>query len=688
MSRETASSNPYLLETAKLEWQQETIPVASQFGDIYYAGAEGLAETRFVFLEQNLLAERWRALVPKDNGTRPFVIGETGFGTGLNFLASWHLWRQLAPPQQRLYFISVEKHPLQRRDLQRALAQWPELETLAGQLVDNYPALVPGQHCLHFEAGRVTLLLLFGDAIECLQQLCASHRPDLPLGAGWQVDAWFLDGFAPAKNPSLWNDTLYQTLARLSGEGTSLATFTAVGEVRRGLQRAGFDMQKVQGFGRKREMLRGTMGQAPPLAAAAPAGVRAPWYLPQQSTHQPVREVAVIGGGLAGTHTARALARRGIRVSLIESAPALATGASGNPLGMLYTKLSPRAGTLNQFTLASYLYALRHYQAMPGLGATNRASCGVLQLAIGEKDRGLLAQLQHCFGHLPGLVQCVSPEQASQLAGIALQHPGWFFPAAGWLAPAAVCRQLADHPLVEILLNRRVCQLQPLSDQRWLLLDAQQQPIASADAVVIASSHEARQLAPCAWLPLKVIRGQVSQAPADANSAALKTVLCHEGYLTPAVAGQHHFGATFVLNDCATELREAEHCRNLDSQRAAVPQLFPGLNGDQLQGRAGLRCASPDYLPMVGPAPNYPRFLDDYSALRKNAHSPIDTPGNYHPGLYLNLAHGSRGLTSTPLSAELLASSLLGEPPPVGLELQQALNPARFIIRDLIRSRI
>lgn len=688
MSREIASSNPYYLETAVVTWQQDTIPVASEFGDIYYAGHDGLAETRFVFLDQNQLPERWRTLAPASSEARPFVVGETGFGTGLNFLACWHLWRQLAPPDRRLHFISVEKHPLRVEHLQRALAQWPELADLAKPLIDNYPTLLPGQHCLHFEAGRVTLQLLFGDAIDGLQQLCASQRPDLPETTDWQVDAWFLDGFAPARNPSLWNDALYQTLARLSGEGTSLATFTAVGEVRRGLQRAGFEMQKVGGFGRKREMLRGTFRQRPQRPAAAPAGVKAPWYLQQQSTPHAVQEVAVIGGGLAGTHTARALARRGISVTLVESAPALASAASGNPVGMLYTRLSPQAGILNQFTLASYLYALRHYRSMPGFGQTGRATCGVLQLATCDRDRRLLAQLRECFGHLPALVQFVTAEQASRLAGIPLQHPGWFFPDAGWLAPAALCQQLADHSRVRILLNHRVSQLQRCDDRRWLLLDGQQQAIAEADAVVIASSHEARQLACCEWLPLKVIRGQVSEAPADTESAQLQTVLCHEGYLTPVVAGRHHFGATFVLNDSGTDLRAAEHRSNLDSLQAAVPQLFRHLDGEQLAGRAGLRCASPDYLPVVGPAPDYPRFLQDFADLRKNAHSAIDTPGSYHPGLYVNLAHGSRGLTSTPLCAELLAAKLLGEPPPLGLELQQALNPARFIIRDLIRSRI
>lgn len=679
--------NPYQLELAELNWQAGDIPFARDFADIYFSPSEGLAETRYVFLQHNQLAERWRAL-PEHTGAgkRCFTIAETGFGTGLNFLATWQLWQQCAPSGWQLQFISTEKHPLSPADLRRALSAWPELATQAELLLQQYPVLVPGHHYLPFAADNVCLHLLLGDATDSLQQLCASHRLELPLGNHWQVDAWFLDGFAPAKNPSLWTNELFQHITRLSGPGTTVATFTAVGEVRRGLIRNGFAMRKTKGFGSKREMLCGQFEALPAFTAKRQKGVQAPWYHCAGTAKRP-RHIAVIGAGLAGCHSANALARRGFQVTLIDAAEHLASGASGNPQGMLYTKLSPQAGTLNLFTLASYLFALRHYQQLPA-DTTLQASCGVLQLAYNDKEQQLLLELQRTFAAQPELVQCVDAEQASRLAGIPIQLPGWFYPRAGWLSPPALCKLLADHPLITQRLACPVTALAYNDNAQWQLLDSAGQCLVTADAVILANSHAAARFTQAAHLPLKCIRGQITQLPANPTSAALKTVICHEGYLTPAIDGQHHLGATFDLHDTQTDLRANDHQRNLDSLDAALPGLFAPQATESLPGRAGLRCASPDYLPIVGPAPDYQAFTTDYAVLRKNAHQRIDTPGRYLPGLYLNLAHGSRGLTSTPLCAELLASQINAEPPPLGNTLLQALHPARFIIRDLIRNKI
>lgn len=691
MNRETTPDNPYDLQSAHIEWRQGDIPVARGFDDIYFAGDQGLDESRYVFLGNNQLAERWQpSSTHWAQGEDCFTIGETGFGTGLNFLASWELWRQHAPAHARLHFISTEKFPLTRDDLARSLGAWPQLATLAGQLVERYPVLVPGHHCLPFDDGRVTLHLLLGDAIDSLQDLCASHRPELALPMAWQVDAWFLDGFAPAKNPGLWNDALYRVIARLSAAGTTLATFTAVGEVRRGLQRCGFEMQKTAGFGQKRDMLKGVFRQRPTIGTSPTTEVQAPWYhhAPPVTAGWP-RHVAVVGAGLAGTHTARALAERGLQVSLIDARNTIAAEASGNPAGMLYTKLSPQAGTLNQFTLSSYLFALRFYQQLQQrTGIPLVDACGVLQLAHTDKDLALLDRLQSCFASHDDLVRFVDSEQASALAGLALAHPGWFYPAAGWVSPPVLCRALAEHANIELHLGADVIELAPTGNAGWRLITGNQTASLEADAVVIASSHHARRLQQCQWLPLKIIRGQISQIPANNQSGALQTVICHEGYLTPAIAGQHLCGATFDINDSDTALREADHRRNLDSLHDAIPDLFATADTAGLAGRAALRCASPDYLPIAGPLPDYRDFIETYAPLRKNAHTRLDLPGPYYPGLYINVAHGSRGLTSTPLCAELIAASINGEPPPLDRPLLQALNPARFIIRDLIRSKI
>jgi len=191
-------------------------------------------------LTQNDLASRF-----KDLKNTKFTIAETGFGTGLNFLSTWQLWSELAPSDSCLHFISVEKYPLTLNDISLALAYWPTLAEYSQQLLAQYQQLSPGIHQLSFADGKVTLNLLIGDVAEMLPQMTIS------------IDAWFLDGFSPAKNPDMWSATLFQNMARLSHPLTTFATFTSAGDVRRGLQAVGFQVKKLAGFGKKREMLRG-----------------------------------------------------------------------------------------------------------------------------------------------------------------------------------------------------------------------------------------------------------------------------------------------------------------------------------------------------------------------------------------------------------------------------------------------
>lgn len=212
-------------------------PRSKHFNDVYFSAVDGLAETNYVFLEKNNLPENW-----KDK--EQFVICETGFGTGLNFLAAWKLWDKTTKPDQRLHFISIEKFPLSADQIKNYLEPWAnEFPDHLDQMLNHYPILTPGFHRLNFE--NITLTLIFDDANQALPRLNAN------------VDCWFLDGFKPSENPDMWSDTVFQTMANLSQEGTSFATFTAAGFVKRGLREAGFDVKKVKGFGTKRDMLIG-----------------------------------------------------------------------------------------------------------------------------------------------------------------------------------------------------------------------------------------------------------------------------------------------------------------------------------------------------------------------------------------------------------------------------------------------
>jgi tRNA 5-methylaminomethyl-2-thiouridine biosynthesis bifunctional protein len=678
--------SPYQLEYAQLKWQAGDTPEAKQFGDIYFSKQQGLEETEYVFLQHNNLQQRWRAL--DKHSYSHFSIAETGFGTGLNFLAAWRLWQKTAPPNARLHFISVEKHPLKQEDLRRALSAWPSLTNEAEQLLAQYPVLIPGHHCLQF--GNVSLQLLLGDAVDGFKQCLDSDHPRFAAHTGPKVDAWFLDGFAPAKNPDMWREELFSLIGQLSKPGTSFATFTAAGLVRRGLQAVGFQVEKVPGYGSKREMAVGTFQGPTESAEPIKKGSNTCWAIPPQPPAS--KQVAVIGGGLAGTTIAYSLAKRGYQVRLFERHPELAEEASGNPQGILYTKLSHQHGLLNQFTLHSYLFASRFYQQLAKDGVLSPDThdfCGMLQLACKDKEKAQWQKLQQSFADHQQLAQFVSAELASEMAGIVIEHPCIHFPKGGWIKPRSLCRQLVKHPNIEVQLQQGVLSLNRLGDH-WQLQNQQGKMLVESEIVVIANSNDARLFEQTAELPLKAIRGQITNMPEQVSG--LKTVLCHEGYISPADNGRYCLGATFDNRDSDTHPRWQDHQKNLQNLQAAVPAFFPRgtavFKEQELSGRVSFRCASPDYLPLTGPVPNMDKLAHDYAPLGKNAHTDIPIPGSYYPGLYVSAAFGSRGMSAAPLCSELLASLINHEPRPLPRLLIHALSPARFKIRKLIRNQL
>lgn len=223
---------------ATLEWR-DGLPYSTAFDDVYFSSDDGLLETEYVFIQGNALVSRWQSLA--DNN---FTILETGFGTGLNFLCACKYWLEHAPANAVLHFTSVEKYPLSHADMHKALQHWPALKPIADELLAQYTSLLNTGTAALFN-NRIRLQVLFGDATECLSKLDT------------KADAWFLDGFAPSKNPEMWQPALFEQMARLSHLETTFATFTSAGIVRRGLAAAGFKVNKQPGFGKKREMISG-----------------------------------------------------------------------------------------------------------------------------------------------------------------------------------------------------------------------------------------------------------------------------------------------------------------------------------------------------------------------------------------------------------------------------------------------
>jgi len=238
-------------QSAQIAFNEFGTPVSEHFDDVYFSNQDGLAESRYVFLDKNRLSERWQSISDDEACPLSFHIVETGFGTGLNFLACWQRYNAIfskSSNKPKLVFSSFEKFPLTRVDLIRALANWPELNALTPDLLQQYPAEVSQDTRIKLQGGDIELKILIGDVNERIGSIDTQSM---------MADAWFLDGFAPSKNPDMWTQDLFANMARLTKPGGTLATFTAAGFVRRGLQEAGFSMSKHKGFGIKREMLAG-----------------------------------------------------------------------------------------------------------------------------------------------------------------------------------------------------------------------------------------------------------------------------------------------------------------------------------------------------------------------------------------------------------------------------------------------
>lgn len=608
------------LTPAKISWRDQRTPVADHFDDVYFSKVDGLRESEYVFLAANQVCERWQ-----QHQHPAFVIGETGFGTGLNFLATLRAFKRFRAQNPgsslRLFFLSTEKFPLSQADLTLALNAWPELADEAQALLAQYPPLIAGCHRLEFVDGAVVLDLWFGDIAELLPSW---YRP-----VGGLVDAWYLDGFAPSKNPQMWQPALYQQMARLSRNHASFATFTAAGMVRRGLAEVGFAVRKIKGFGSKREMAVGEFTQ-PELPLSYPD------------------KVTLVGGGLASAALSLAYAKNHVDVTLICADSELAQQASGNHQGALYPQLHLQWTPMSQFYSAAFCYSSRLLRlAKP---AANYQACGVLQLGYDDASDERLRKLIDSQLYPEALVRYVEPDEASKLAGVTLQQGGLLFAAGGWVQPASwidsMLAQAATHVKLSIQLNCTITAVHK-DAQQWRLKSDQGEHLTEH---LLLATGAAALLVEAPQLQLGRIRGQVSHLRATAQSSALKTVLCARGYTTPALQGIHCSGATFIRNDQSTELRASEHAHNVRQLSNDIKQPWAASLGEQLTGgRAGIRCSSRNYLPVCGALDHQP--------------SPVR----------VLLGLGSRGLCSAPLAAECVVAEHLGLPMPVSQTLWMQL---------------
>ncbi len=418
------------------------------------------------------------------------------------------MWLKYAPQHARLHFVSCEKFPLRREDLARCLALWPQLKDLAFVLHADYPVLTPGFHHLQFQNGRINLTLMFGDANQCFHQLlvCGDVKLEAALRTN-HIDAWFLDGFAPAKNQQMWSEELFQTIGQLSKPGTTLATFSAAGVVRKNLQATGFEVKKIKGFGQKREMMIAAFQKAE--FASSPRTWVTPW---QCSTPRIVNEkkAIVLGAGLAGCYLAQALVKRDWHVTLIDAHNEVGYGASGNTQAVLYPKLSAYRSPLTLFMLNAFLFAHRMYSQLLHKHDVGKLS-GILQLAFNDKEQASQINLEKWLAAYPELGVLVDQQRATEIAGIHLNTGGLFIPYSGWLDSRALCEIFAQTEGINWIPDTVVTEL-VFRNKQWHVAGHQ------ADVLIIANGNHANQFSQTSFLPLKSIRGQMTMIRANLSS--------------------------------------------------------------------------------------------------------------------------------------------------------------------------
>lgn len=569
------------------------VPRSERFADVYFNSEDGPGETAYVFFDGNNLPQAWQ-------GAERFTVAETGFGTGLNFLLTWALFDRTAPQGAMLDYISVEKYPLTDDYIRNGLSQFSDvLSPYLEKFLSKYPMRVPGFHRIVFD-NRVALTLIFDDAADALSEVEGS------------VDAWFLDGFTPSRNPDMWTDKIFAEIARLSHKGTTLSTFTAAGFVKRGLRDVGFEMKKRKGFGFKWSMLTGTFingTEKPPFCTS--------------------KKVAIVGAGLAGCAAAYVLPQYGF-TPVLHDPNGIASGASGNPVGIVNPRLSALRTPESDFHTAAFAMAARE---LPHLAGIDYERCGSLHLVTdGEKEKKFSRALEN-WGWDAEHMRSLNADDASIVAGIPLNHAALYLPEGACVNPAKLCAAYSKDVL--------------LAKEKH-----------DADITIYAHGASIPSDPAFEWLPVQTVRGQITCVKATPQSADLKTNLCYGGYLSPPRDGIHVVGSTFQKWMVDTTICTEDDRANIEKLRG----IWPQVEGMDVSGhRAALRSASSDRFPVIGPVPD-------------------------RSGQLITTAFGSHGIIGSLLGAHILADYLRGGPFSVGKSTLKALGGERFEAREIRRA--
>jgi tRNA 5-methylaminomethyl-2-thiouridine biosynthesis bifunctional protein len=622
-------------DPAVIEWKDNGTPYSCHFGDVYYSTSGGREESEYVFLEQNQIPEIWR----KESD---FTIGELGFGTGLNFLLTLQRWHVSHPPSAWLNYFTFEKFLVPVKDFRRANQKWSDLKSYVEEIVRAYPPSLEGLYCLELAEFNTRLVIGIGEALTRLKEVEG------------KFDAWYFDGFSPQKNPDLWSSDIFNEVARLSRAGTTFSSFSAAGAVRRNLDCSGFRVEKIKGYGNKRESIKGVFcGTSQILKSKRPINIK--------SGKKNLSQVVIIGAGLAGCSAAYYLSKSGFDITVLEKCSNPAAGASGHLAATYRPYLSASFDLRSRFYTRAFHFTSAQLRSLVRFSSQPlHNECGLLEIPIRERSKKIMTYLKE--NNLPlELVKKVSPSEATELSGLSIQSEGLYYPKAGYLFPKNLCDfYLSAQNISSRLYNTPAFSVQRENDL-WKIKAKNGNTVAESPIVILANSFNCADFELSRFLRTEAVRGQVSIFSATAYSKSLRTVLSYGGYTTPCFEEKHLVGASYEHGNLSAETQEGVNDKLLQKLALASPLLAAEFKTrPPLSQMVAFRGSSFDRVPYIGPVPD------------PLSREPLD-------GLYITAGHGSRGMISCPFGAQILLSQISNSPAPIEKELLDAVAPARYL---------
>lgn len=597
----------------------------AEFDDIYFNTQKPEKESAFVFTSvfDTLLDT-------KDS----FIVGEAGFGAGLNFLT---LCAKFLKTDKKLHYVSIEKTPFCVDDLAKIYQKLGVFKGLVKRLIKIYPPLSSGIFRLEFHK-NITLDLCFGEIFDTLKEL------------DFKADVWFLDGFSPAKNPQMWSDEVMSEIARLTRQDGVVCTYSSAKIVRENLEKNGFLVTLLKGYAKKRQMIRAVLKNPPK------DDIKFSYFSRPQSS-QNLKNALIIGGGVTGILTAIELKKLGLNVKIAEKMNEVATNGSSNLSGILMPLITKNGVKLGAMHKNAFLNASSFYKQNAPKSVAKFTGC-----ADYAYDETLIKRYKDATLNDAHIYEF--NEQSSPYPHIFCRH-------SALMHPKKMCKILSKN--LHILFNHEYKSHKHLKNGK-ISVKFQDKTTIKTDILIFCSGSHSKEI--FKNLPLSFVRGQVTHIKTSFNPPY---PISAKGYITPCYNGVCVVGATYLRNEIFNAPKPSDDIENLEKISE-----FLGKNEVKIvKSNVAYRSYSSDRAPIISPLFDENFYKTAYKKLFWLKHKGIATPPKYEPNVYLNIAHGSRGLGTAVLGARLVADYIKNRPLCIQKSLAYELHAARFLIRKL-----